>query len=143
MFLLSYVYFSISTIKNECFLLYTLITCTNYRLASLLSKPGTPEWEYLSSQACCIGQEAICCYDHQGTGSSLGSTSTNGGTFSTENTTDKKVATLPPLVKDHWTVINTDLILVFQSFFCWIEQYHCYHSEILKALQREWQNFDH
>lgn len=47
MFLLSYVYFSISTIKNECFLLYRLITCTNYRLASLLSKPGTPEWEIL------------------------------------------------------------------------------------------------
>lgn len=77
-----------------------------------------------------------------GTGSSLGWTSVNGGTCSMENTIDKKVVALPPLVKDHWTIISTDLILVFQSCFCWVEQYCCsYHSQILQtiALQRGWQ----
>lgn len=62
----------------------------------------------------------------------------NGGTCSTENITDKTVATLPPLLKDHWAIISTDLILVFQSCFCCFCYHSRYHSQILKALQKGW-----
>lgn len=144
MFLLSYVYFSMSTIKNECFLLYTPISCTNYRLERIMhlcfqSLAHCIE-EYLSSRACCIGQE---------------STSSPSGHWVITGLDICKRRSLP-YRKHHWQKsctsssfgerpldINKDrsnpslpkLLLLGRTY------HQRYHSQILKALQRGWQKY--